>query len=182
MTSNETSCLGTVYLPPSDESKRLSSIRLIWDENLSPKVPRALRVLGLNTSHVGHKEDGSPDRGSSDSEIIDYSLKTNQIIVTSNHDMMLLCAEAGQRFVWLDPRGSQLNVIDQTLLVFRQIQKWESILGSDETSCVRAMRTKCERIDPAEATRLAGQRMKAIHKRRRARRQIPLGPLVSEDS
>ena len=170
------------YLPPSNDSKRFSSIRLIWDENLAPKVPRALRELGLRTTHVGHHEDGSPKRGSSDSEIIDYSLKSNQIIVTSNHDMMLLCAEAGQRFVWLDPRGNQLGGIEQTLLVLRQVQEWESILSSDEKVCVRAMRTKCERIDPGEAARLAGRRMKAIQKRQRAKRRIPLGPMIHEDS
>jgi len=170
------------YLPPSNDSKRFSSIRLIWDENLAPKVPRALRELGLKTSHVGHKVDGSPDRGSSDSEIIDYSLRTNQIIVTSNHDMMLLCAEAGQRFVWLDPRGNHLGGIEQTLLVLRQVREWESILNSDEKVCVRAMRTKCERIDPGEAARLAGRRMKAIQKRQRYKRRTPLGPMIREDS
>jgi predicted nuclease of predicted toxin-antitoxin system len=169
------------YLPLSHDSKRYSSIRLLWDENLTPRVPRALRELGLNTSHVGHKVDGSPDRGSSDSEIIEYSLRTNQIIVTSNHDMMLLCAEAGQRFVWLDPRGSHLSGIDQTLLVLRQVQEWESILSNDATSCVRAMRTKCSRIEPAEAARLAGQRMKALQKRKRTKRPSPLGPMVSEE-
>jgi predicted nuclease of predicted toxin-antitoxin system len=155
---------------------------LIWDEQLAPKVPRALRELGFKTTHVGHKTDGSPERGSSDEGIIEYSLRTNQIIVTSNHDMMLLCAEAGQRFVWLDPRGKQLGGIEQTLLVLRQIQEWESTLNSGSNICVRAMRTKCDPIEPAEAARLAGQRMKSILRRQRSKKSRPLGPMVTEDA
>ena len=169
-------------MPPNNAPKRTSSIRLIWDEQLAPKVPRALRELGLNATHVGHQQDGCPAKGSSDQEIIDYALKTNQIIVTSNHDMMLLCSEAGQRFVWLDPRGKQLGGVEQALLVLCQILAWEEILESDSSICVRAMRTKCEPIDPAEAARLASQRMRAIQKRRRTKRVKPIGPMVVEDS
>ena len=169
-------------MPPNNARKRTSSIRLIWDEQLAPKVPRALRELGLNATHVGHSKDGCPVKGSSDQEIIDYALKTKQIIVTSNHDMMLLCSEAGQRFVWLDPRGKQLGGVEQALLVLRQILAWQDILESDSSICVRAMRTKCEPIDSAEAARLASQRMKTIQKRRRTKRVKPIGPLVVEDS
>ena len=169
-------------MPLKNAHKRTPSIRLIWDEQLTPKVPRALRELGLNATHVGNQMDGCPVKGSSDQEIIDYALKTNQIIVTSNHDMMLLCSEAGQRFVWLDPRGRQLGGVEQALLVLRQILAWENILESDPNICVRAMRTKCEPINSAEAARLASQRMKTIQKRRRIKRVKPIGPLVVEDS
>lgn len=165
-------------MPPNNARKKKATVRLIWDEQLAPKVPRALRELGLKTTHVGHQSDGCPIKGSSDQEIIDYALKTNQIIVTSNHDMMLLCSEAGQRFVWLDPRGKQLGGVEQALLVLRQIAAWEDILNSDSSICVRAMRTKCEPIDSAEAARLAAQRMKTIQKRKRTKQLKPMGPMV----
>ena len=84
--------------------------RLLWDEQLSAKVPQALRVLGFFTSHVGHEGDDAPARGSTDREVIEHAQQTNQIIVTSNHDMMLICEEAGQRFVWLAPRGGQYSL------------------------------------------------------------------------
>ncbi len=82
-------------------------VRLIWDELLSHRVPRALRELGFNTTYVGATSDGAPPRRSSDAVVIEFARRTNQVIVTSNHDMMLLCDEAGQRFVWMDPRGRQ---------------------------------------------------------------------------
>lgn len=140
-------------------------VRLIWDELLSHAVPRALRELGFKTSHVGAESDGAPARGSGDAVVIAYAQHTSQVIVTSNHDMMLLCDEAGQRFVWIDPRGRQLRREDQVLLCFQQIRQWEEIL--DSGLCVRALRTKAVAITSSEAQRLATQRFKELRRRKR---------------
>ena len=147
-------------------------IRLLWDELLSVRVARALSELGFNVTWVGSdRHDGVPQKGSSDAAVIEFAQRTNQVIVTSNHDMMLLCAEAGQRFVWIDPRGKRLTAEQQVLLCFAQIRRWEEILESDSNACVRALRTKSEAIASAEAARLAGQRFKTIQRRQRASRQ-----------
>ncbi len=69
----------------------------------------ALRELGYNVSYVGHEKDGAPPRGSSDQTIIDYARSTNQVVVTSNHDMILLCLEEPRPVIWLDPHGSQIT-------------------------------------------------------------------------
>ena len=127
--------------------------RFVWDELLSHKVPRALRVLGFNTTYVGASDDGAPPRQATDAEVIEFAKRTNQVIVTSNHDMMLLCHEAGQPFVWIDPRGRQLQLEEQVLLCFRQVRDWDDILASG--NCVHAMRTKAVLISSAEAARLA---------------------------
>jgi len=140
-------------------------IRLIWDEQLSHAVPRALRQLGFRTTYVGADEDGAPTKGSSDAEVIEFAQKTSQIIVTSNHDMMMLCHEAGQLFIWIDPRGRRLRREEQVLLCFRQIRQWEEILESG--MCVRALRTKATPITSAEAERLAKQRFKELRRRQR---------------
>lgn len=134
---------------------------------LSPTVPKALRVLGFNTTHVGSVDDGVPPRGSKDEDILDYAKNANQIIVTSNHDMMTICAAAGERFVWLYPRGKKLSRLDQVLLVFRQIELWEQILTEYPQHCVHALRTKADPIDPEEAARLAARRMKDLERRKR---------------
>lgn len=148
-------------------------VRLIWDELLSHAVPRALRELGFNTTHVGAEADGAPPRGSSDPEVIAFARRTNQVIVTSNHDMMLMCDEAGQPFVWIDPRGRPLRQEEQVLLCFRQIRQWEEILDSGQ--CVHAMRTKSVPITSAEAARLALQRFRALRRWQRSarRREAP---------
>lgn len=144
-------------------------VRLLWDENLSSLVPQALRVLQFRTTWVGAPDDGVPPQGSSDAEVVTFAHKTSQVIVTSNHDMMTLCDEVGQRFVWLDPRGRTLAREAQVLLVFQQIAAWEQILNEQPDMCIRARRTACKAIASAEAARLAHNRMAEI--RRRARRK-----------
>lgn len=140
-----------------------------------------MHELGFLSTHVGNAEHGAPARGSPDSEVLEFAQRTSQIIVTSNHDMMLICAEADQRFVWLDPRGRQYSAVDQVLLVFSQIEEWERLLAAEPDACVRSMRTKCQVISSDEAARLAEQRMRVLRLRQRSRRAHPLGPLLTTD-
>jgi predicted nuclease of predicted toxin-antitoxin system len=158
----------------------IPNIRLLWDELLSPLVPRALRVLGYRTSLVGSDEDGQPPRGSRDEVIVAHATKTNQVIVTSNHDMMQICAESGQRFVWIDPRGRQLTRPEQVLLVFQQIDRWAELFDQRPSDAVHAMRSTCRSIDPHEAARRVGHRELALQRRKRltAPRRKPVGNLL----
>jgi predicted nuclease of predicted toxin-antitoxin system len=160
---------------------RAKGPRLLWDENLSQSVPRALRELGYRTSYVGDADYDQPGNGSTDDQVIAHALQRNLVIVTSNHDMMQLCDERGQRFVWIDPRGRQLARREQVLLAFVQIDEWQAILEAGQPNCVRAMRSKCIAIESAEAARLATQRLDALQRRKRtpARAKVrPLGELL----
>ena len=150
-------------------------VRLLWDELLSPLVPQALAILKFKASHIGSAS-GSPQpppRGSTDEDIVQYAKRTNQVIVTSNHEMLLICEQAGQRFVWIDPHGRKLSQREQVLLCLKQIEDWVAILGRSGGLCVRALRTKALPITPAEAARLAGQRMRKLERKRRARSRHP---------
>lgn len=162
---------------------RAPRVRLLWDELLSPRVAQALRILGYPVSHVGHATDNQPNRGASDSEIVEHSKRTNTVIVTSNYDMMQICAEASQRFVWLDPGRRPLTRAKQLLVVLQQIDEWERILASDDVMCVHALRTKCSAITPTEAARLATQRMKRTERRKhRTRpRSVTTGPELANE-
>ena len=116
-----------------------------------------------------------PPQGSTDAEIVRFALRTNQVIVTSNHDMMLICEQEGQRFVWLDPRGRQLSQRQQVLVCLVQIEQWEEILARPYGLCVRALRTKASAIGALEAARLAGERMRRLERRRRATARRAVG-------
>lgn len=159
-------------------------IRLIWDELLGVRVPHALRVLGFNVTWVGADDPGVPPKETKDPEIIAFAKRTNQVIVTSNHDMMTLCDESGQRFVWIDPYGRTLNGEAQVLLVFQQVAKWEQLLSDHPDMCIIARRSGCKPIASNEAARLAYNRMRALERKRRsvaARRQTTVGTELMED-
>jgi predicted nuclease of predicted toxin-antitoxin system len=96
-------------------------MRLLFDELLSWRIAMALRVLGVSASHVGHEGDKAPPRGSPDSVVLDHARKTNQVAVTSNHDMILLCAEKNESVIWIDPRGRQYKRTELVPVVFNGV-------------------------------------------------------------
>ena len=144
----------------------------------------ALRELDYNVSYVGHERDGAPARGSSDGAILDYARSANQVVVTSNHDMILLCLEQAQSVIWLDPRGRKITRDDMVVLVFKAAREWEGMLQSATGPvCIRALRTKNESLPVERAVHLVQQRMRRIAaKKRREPKPKPLGPLFESTS
>lgn len=158
--------------------RRRPPLRLLFDELLPPAVARALHELGFRTSHVGHAEHRQPPRGSDDDTVLRHAVASGQIIVTSNHDMILLCVERNQSVVWIDPRGRQFRLDELAVLAFGGIHRWHSMLKAEsEPVCLRVMRTKVEVLPLARAAALAERRMRRLQsraKRRvRARTEVP---------
>ncbi|MYG55140.1 MAG: hypothetical protein F4028_04630 [Acidimicrobiaceae bacterium] len=124
----------------------------------------------------------SPARGSADEVILTHAEQFNQVVVTSNLDMILLCVERHQQVIWVDPRGRQLRREDLVLLVFKNISDWvERLENAEEPVCLRAMRTKTESIALDDADRRVRARMSRISSQRTAvKRSRPLGELFGE--
>jgi len=155
----------------------------LYDELLPWRVAEALRALEYRVSFVGGEE--QPPRGSTDEDVLDHARKTNQVVVTSNHDMIMLCAEVGESVIWLDPRGRQLRSEEHVVLAFTNIAQWqELLLQADAQVCVRALRTKNEVLTLERASALAERRIRALRARKRDRaRSTPSQPnaLFDED-
>lgn len=166
-------------------SHRRSGPGLLFDELLPWRVAAALRILEFKVSHVGMEEEGAtaPPRGSSDEDVLQHAQRTNQIVVTSDLGMILLCAQAGQSVIWIDPRARQLRRAETVLLVFKQIHDWEEHLRqADGPICLRAMRTTTNPLALDEAARLVRNRMKRISPAKKPRkRTTPPGPLFPQD-
>lgn len=131
--------------------------RYFFDEHVSPRVARALHALGYSVQHVG--QEGEPVRGTDDEALIEHARSTNQTIVTSNHDMIVLCCQSGTSVVWLDPRDKDIGLEAVTLLCFRQMAAWDEALeASPDEVCIVARKTKWEAVPLARAAHLAVQR------------------------
>ena len=158
-------------------------MRLLFDENLPWRVAAALRTLEFSVSYVGDDSASppSPGRGSSDEAVLSHAENANQLVVTSNLDMILLCVERGQSMIWIDPRGEHLRRAELVLMVFKGIDDWsERLAAADEPVCLRAMRTRTNTLTLEEAGRLARGRMSNITRARsRRKRPKPLGELLS---
>lgn len=172
--------------PPESQGKRRRPprSRLLFDENLPWRVASALRELDYYASYVGNERDGAPPRGSTDQTVINHARTTNQVVVTSNHDMILLCLELRQSVIWLDPRGRKFTRDELVVLVFRAAHEWEDLLRSATGPvCLRALRTKNEILSVERAAHLVRQRMKQIAaKKRKASQPKPLGSLFDSTS
>ncbi len=166
------------------QRRRPPRSRLLCDENLPWRVAGALRELGYNVSYVGNEGDGAPSRGSSDETILNHARITNQVVVTSNHDMILLCLEQPQSVIWLDPRGRKITLEEMVVLVFKAAHTWERMLQSATGPvCIRALRTKNQSLSVERAVHLVQQRMKRIAaKKRGGPKPKPLGPLFESTS
>ncbi|MBV8984246.1 MAG: DUF5615 family PIN-like protein [Acidimicrobiia bacterium] len=147
-------------------------MRLLFDELLPAKVARALRALGFRVSYVGADEDNQPARGSSDEEVLAHAQKTNQVVVTYNHDMLLLCAERNETVIWIDSRGRQLRFPAMARLAFDGIEEWERMIAAaNEPICVHALRTKNETLTLDRAAHLVHQRIRKLKARERKRQR-----------
>lgn len=156
---------------------RRPTVRLLFDEDVSPKVARALRELDFNVEHVGGT--GQPSKSSSDEEVLAFAQQSHQVIVTRNHDMIMLCAERGVSVVWLDPHRQHLRLDEQAAMAFGGIAEWCARLAeASEPVCLRVLRTRLHVLPVVEGAEAAAKRYHAIRKRaaRGARRKAKASP------
>ncbi len=100
--------------------------------------------------------------------------------MTSNHDMILLCAEENESVIWIDPRGRQLKRTALVPLVFGRVEDWQKLLATaDRPICVHVLRTKTEVLTLERARHLLVQRMRRLQARKRAQaRKRTSGPTL----
>lgn len=152
------------------------SVRLIFDEQTSSKVAKSLAALGFNVSWVGGP--GQPARGSTDETVLDHAMRCNQIVVTANHDFIVLCCDRGEAVVWLDGRGTSLTFTQTVLRCFDQIEEWQhEIERRGAAVCVQSFKTKVRVLQLADARRIALDRNRARlrRERRHAKRRESAG-------
>lgn len=156
--------------------------RLLFDENLPWRVVSALQALQFEVSYVGDDSANppSPGRGSTDEEVLEQASNVNQVIVSSNWDMVLLCIEARQSVVWIDPHGRYFRREELAVLALKGIRDWSHRLeDSDGKICVRVLRSRTDSLSLDDAKALLTQRMNRSRARRTAASSHrPLGPLA----
>lgn len=141
-------------------------------------------ALDFHVHHVGGQH--QPPKNSTDEEVLAHAQQSRQVIVTSNHDMIMLCGERGASVVWLDPHGQRLRIDQQALMAFKGIDAWCLLLGQAATPvCLRVLRTKVHVLPVEDGAALAEKRYREIRQRqarKRAARPLLQQPLPSAAS
>lgn len=147
-------------------------LRLLIDENLSPRIARALAQLGFDVEAVQDCE--ALGKSASDVDVLAYAAQHRRVIVTINFDMVLICAEARQRVIWIDPkRKRSLTYEEMVVRLFQGVSVWEPLL--EDPVIIHARKTMDQVLTFEEAGRAAHRRMERqrVAQRRRARRANP---------
>jgi predicted nuclease of predicted toxin-antitoxin system len=155
------------------KSRPRTRLRLLFDEQSSPKVARSLKALDLNVDWVGGK--GQPPRGADDEVVLDHAVRCSQVVLTSNHDLIVLCCDRGESLIWLDGRGTSLTLAETVVRCFGQIEAWDrEVSNRGRPVCIQSLKTKVNVLDLDDAKRLALSRNRTRLRRERRERKRQL--------
>lgn len=143
--------------------------RLLFDEDVSPHVARALYELGFRVFHVGGRD--QPTKATKDPAVLDHAMHYSQTVVTKNYDMVMLCAERNVSVIWWDPRGKEMPVDEQAALAFAGLRAWMAALAeAEEPVCVQVLRTRFHVMPIAAGGALAAKRYRTSLEKRAKRK------------
>lgn len=101
------------------------TIRLLLDENLSPRLKTALllRFPDMDVVRVG--DDGAPSYGTSDAEILHYTEREQRLLVTDNRTSMpghitdhLTAGRHHWGVLYISPHLSFAEILDELCIVW----------------------------------------------------------------
>jgi hypothetical protein len=150
-------------------------VRVLFDEQMSSYVARALELLDKDVQHVGGQ--GQPPKGSDDPLVVQIAHRQQRLIFTQNFDMVIAAADSEARFIWFETHGkNDLTRFETAWLFFRRWNSWEALADRDLVDCLRVTRTTTAAMSFPEARGKAQRRMdrsarfKSPSRRRQPRR------------
>lgn len=135
---------------------RQRDLRLIFDEDASTNVAKALACLGKHVTYVGapnQVKKSTEDRG-----VARWAKQRGYVVFTFNFDMVLAASEEDVRFIWFDQRKRNLNKLETALILLKQWDKWEKELANPSVRCLKVGRNSIERLNPRQARQRALRR------------------------
>jgi hypothetical protein len=143
-------------------------LRLLIDENLSPRIARSLHELGYHVEAVHDAKGLGAGKAIPDERILEIAKERNQVMVTINLDMVLICIEAEEPAIWVDPRRKRsLTYPEMVVRFFEGVPHWDRLV--EPGVVVHALKTKDEVLTFEQARRRVLDR---IAKKRRAARRV----------
>lgn len=140
-------------------------LRVLFDEQMSSSVARALFCLGKSTTYVGAPKQVS--RGATDETVARAAHRNRRVLLTVNFDMVLAACEVGVRFIWFDQRGRSPTKLETALIILRKWEEWERLLSDPRVVCIKAGRLRTEVLSVDQARKRALRRFQRQQSTRR---------------
>lgn len=131
-------------------------LRVVFDEQMSVRVARALAALGKPVTFIGQK--GQLPKGSLDPEVASFAKVEKRAVFTVNYDMVLAACDQQTRFIWFDKRGREPLMIELASICLSQWPQWEAAMADPGVHCLKVGRKSLEALSLPEARRRATRR------------------------
>jgi predicted nuclease of predicted toxin-antitoxin system len=155
-------------------------MRVLFDEQASTSVARALACLGKACTFVGGEN--QVPKGTPDKEVAASARAQGRILLTFNFDMVLAAADEGVRFIWFDQRNKDLTLLETAFILLRQWDRWEEALRDPSVKCLKVGRQSMEVLSIEQARRRAQRRMQRSYSaKKRARKPLTQPRLQFDD-
>lgn len=156
-------------------------LRVLFDENMSSRVAKALNLLGKDVQRTPAAKAGR--QATPDAKVARGAKRADRVVFTNNFDMVVAAADEGARLIWFyDRRQNSPTLFNQARLFFRKWERWEELLADPTVECIRVSMSRTTKVSAAAARKQAAsldRRQKA--KRRRITAYANQPPLSYED-
>ncbi len=137
-------------------------LRLLFDEQMSTSVAKALACLNKPVVYVGGEDQLA--KGTPDDLVAKSAKRQRRVLLTVNFDMVLAACEEGARFIWFDQRRRSPTMMETAFILLRQWDTWEQKLSDPSAECLKVGRGASRVLSLDQARRRAERRFRESNK------------------
>ena len=129
-------------------------LRVLFDENMSGKVARALKLLDKDVVRSPPARNGK--KGRPDSLVARSAKRSKRFVFTNNYDMVVAAVDEGARIIWFyDRKQNSPTRYNTARLFFQKWEYWEQRLSPPDAYCLRVSMDRTTLITKEAARRQA---------------------------
>ena len=139
-----------------DTETEIEPLRIMFDENMSGDVAKALGLLGKDVIRTKPARPGHPGR--KDTEVARDAKRQGRLVFTNNFDMVVAAVQEDARVIWFYDKkhNSPTKYVTARLFFFRW-EFWEQRLSTPDAYCMRVSMDRSQLISKEAAHKQASR-------------------------
>ncbi|MGI8755469.1 MAG: DUF5615 family PIN-like protein [Acidimicrobiales bacterium] len=113
-----------------------SKLKVLFDENMSSRVAKALALVGKDVQRTNAAKPGKP--ANPDVVVARRARSTGRVLFTNNFDCVVAAVNEDTRLIWFyDHKNNSPTLFNQAWLFFRKWDDWEERFAKSDLFCLR---------------------------------------------
>lgn len=155
--------MGDIETEPAD----VPPLRVIFDENMSSRVAKALNLVEKDVTRTPAAKRGK--KATPDNKVARGAKRAGRFVFTNNFDMVVAAVEEDARVIWFyDKHHNSPTLFNQARMFFDKWAYWERLLAPEDAYCIRVSMSRTTLITK-EAARKQASRLDRKSKAKRAK-------------